>query len=390
MKIKTVILSFALIAFIGALAAGPVAAETKEVIAVGEGKTREEAKENAFREAISQINGIRQDSTAAQNSNSSTIATDKETVNSLVEDNQKNIRTKSGGVIGSWREISSTTNNGIVTIKIAATVQVAAKDGNSNNDTRRKIAVAIFEVNDNNNDPMALSLHKKLVASLTQSRRFVILDPLADAAIKKEMTRLDESEMDFKQKSMVGQALGAEYLITGSIQNYNSSYVDRTIKLTGEKLQRVEAGAEFNFSIFDIASRQVKWAGTISVKGKANGAQNQATETAAGANLFDEASRQIADDLVQNIYPLRLLDATNPQNLTIGQGGNTVIVGERYGVYQLGEEIKDPYTKESLGRQETEIGTLVITRVTAKLSYGQWEGTAPAVTDPDMVVRKLK
>ena len=390
MKIRTLVLALILLTPLGALVTAQAATEPKEVIAVGEGKTREEAKQNAFREAISQINGLRQDSSTLHNSNSSTIATDKDTVNSLVEDSQKSIRSKSGGVIGSWREISSSTQNGIVTIKIAATVQLSAKDGNTNSDSRRKIAVAVFEVNDSNTDPLALSLHKKLVASLTQSRRFVILDPMADAKIKQEMARLEESEMDYKQKSMVGQALGAEYLITGTIQNYNSTYVDKTIKISGEKIQGVEASAEFAFSIFDIASRQVKWAGTVTVTGKANGVQSQATELAAGANLFEVASREIADDLVQNIYPLRLLNADNPQNLIIGQGGNTVIAGEKYGVYQLGEEMKDPYTKESLGRQETQIGTLVITRVTAKLSYGQWEGTAPTVTDPDLVVRKIE
>ena len=390
MKTKIAVFIFVILAGFSWSASNRLSAETKEVIAVGEGKNREEAKQNAFREAISQINGIRQDSSSVQNSNSSTVANDKDTVNSFVEDSQKNIRTKSGGVIGSWREISSSTANGVVTIKIAATVQVAAKDANSNNDTRRKIAISVFEINDSNSDPLALALHKKLIASLTQSRRFVILDPLADAAIKKEMARLDESEMDAKQKLMVGQAIGAEYLITGSVNNYRSTYVDKTITITGEKVQRFEAGAEFSFSIFDIASRQVKWAGSLPLTGKANGAQNQATETAAATNLFEVASREISDDLVQNIYPIRLLNAENPQNLVIGQGGNTVVVGDRYGVYQLGEELKDPYTKESLGRQESQIGTLVITRVTAKLSYGQWEGTAPAVTDPDLVVRKLK
>ena len=367
-----------------------LAAETREVIVVGQGKTREEAKQNAFNEALSQINGLRQDSSASQNSSSSTVATDKESVNSLVEDSQRNIRTKSGGVIGSWRPISEETLNGIVTIKIAATVEVAAKGTGSNSETRRKIAVSLFEIDDSTSDPASTLLHKKLIASLTQSRRFVILDPLADAKIKAEMARLDESEMDFKQKSMVGQALGAEYLITGSIHGLSSTYANRTITVTGEKIQRYETTADFNFSIFDIASRQVKWAGSLPLKGKANGPQDAATETLAYANLFDLAGKEIADDLVQNIYPIRLLNAENPQNLVIGQGGNSIIVGEKYGVYQLGDEIKDPYTKESLGRQETKIGTLVITRVTAKLSYGQWEGAAPTVSDPDLVVRKLK
>lgn len=39
-------------------------------------------------------------------------------------------------------------------------------------------------------------------------------------------------------------------------------------------------------------------------------------------------------------------------------------------MFALGEEITDPDTGEKLGRNEAEIGKIKITRVTAKLSYG--------------------
>jgi len=54
-----------------------------------------------------------------------------------------------------------------------------------------------------------------------------------------------------------------------------------------------------------------------------------------------------------------------------------VKLGQIWTVFALGEVIKDPDTGENLGRNEAEIGTIKITRVTAKLSYGE----APRTTE---------
>jgi hypothetical protein len=58
--------------------------------------------------------------------------------------------------------------------------------------------------------------------------------------------------------------------------------------------------------------------------------------------------------------------------ITINRGeGAGVAVGQTWTVFALGQEITDPDTGEKLGRNEAEIGTIKITRVTPKLSYGE-------------------
>ncbi len=57
--------------------------------------------------------------------------------------------------------------------------------------------------------------------------------------------------------------------------------------------------------------------------------------------------------------------------ITINREGAGVKVGEVWTVFALGDEITDPDTGEKLGRNEAEIGTITISRVTAKLSYGE-------------------
>ena len=57
--------------------------------------------------------------------------------------------------------------------------------------------------------------------------------------------------------------------------------------------------------------------------------------------------------------------------VTLNQGGDLLKEGDIYEVFQFGERIIDPYTKESLGREEIFCGTIQVTRVNPKSSYAK-------------------
>ena len=58
-------------------------------------------------------------------------------------------------------------------------------------------------------------------------------------------------------------------------------------------------------------------------------------------------------------------------NLDLNTGGDVVSVGQVFDLMQLGEKVKDAYTKESLGKSETKIGTVEIIQVSPKQSKGK-------------------
>ena len=58
-------------------------------------------------------------------------------------------------------------------------------------------------------------------------------------------------------------------------------------------------------------------------------------------------------------------------SVTIGSGGSSLKIGQHFRVMALGGELKDPYTGESLGRQENDIGEIVITDVQFKTSQAK-------------------
>jgi len=60
------------------------------------------------------------------------------------------------------------------------------------------------------------------------------------------------------------------------------------------------------------------------------------------------------------------------KEVTINRGeGGGVAVGETFNAYALGEELIDPDTKESLGREEVKVGKVKITQVNPKTSIGE-------------------
>ena len=63
------------------------------------------------------------------------------------------------------------------------------------------------------------------------------------------------------------------------------------------------------------------------------------------------------------IYPIAVVSVSNDV-VTFNQGGETVQVGRVYRLVKLGANLQDPYTKESLGQEELEVGRAEVISVT--------------------------
>jgi uncharacterized protein Veg len=81
------------------------------------------------------------------------------------------------------------------------------------------------------------------------------------------------------------------------------------------------------------------------------------------ARAADVISRQIVDA----IAPIKVESVLGDQ-LFLGQGGKSIKVGQKYRLLLAGDVIVDSYTKESLGRQEIEVGLIEIVEVQSKVA----------------------
>ena len=79
----------------------------------------------------------------------------------------------------------------------------------------------------------------------------------------------------------------------------------------------------------------------------------------------------------QAIYPPIVLNFDG-EDIMFNYGGSDVKVGTQFNLYRTGKEIFDPYTKESLGKQEKLIGTVTVVDVMPKFSIARFDDTKTA------------
>ena len=84
-----------------------------------------------------------------------------------------------------------------------------------------------------------------------------------------------------------------------------------------------------------------------------------------------EMAEKIANRIANVIFPPKVVNKREKQ-ITINRGeGTDIAVGQSWNVFAIGEELIDPDTKESLGKEEVLIGKVKILSVLPKTSTAE-------------------
>lgn len=353
----------------------PAPAASVEVQVTGAGTSYTEAVANGLVEAIQQVTGVAVDAKQEMQSVAAAAAVNDNRVVSMANVSQEAIQRTANGVVRSYRVLETEADEPAhVVLQMAVVVEKFEAKG-LDGAARRRIAVAAFAASGGAR-AVADPLRDHIAAYLTQARRFAVLDRSEEAAYSQEMALL-QREAPATERIRIGQVIGADYIVTGTIRHAGVSRSDRTIALTGERIVSAASSLEIDWQVLEIATRQIKWAGTERLQ--AGGA--------ALSSLLDRAASGIADGITQAIYPMRLIDVSDPNALVINQGAGTVHPGQQLRAMQLGKQMIDPYTKEALGRVEHEVAVVQVQRVDNKLSYARLlSGSVPA-SGADVVLR---
>lgn len=124
----------------------------------------------------------------------------------------------------------------------------------------------------------------------------------------------------------------------------------------------MEAEVVIDYRVLLFATRQIKFANTLSMKVALKDDSLNTNEQVLG-----QIARQISNDILNAIYPLKVASVENGE-VIFSQSLNQ---GDVYECFSLGKAIKDSYTKETTGRIETKSGSIEVTRSTPKLSYAK-------------------
>ena len=241
------------------------------------------------------------------------------------------------------------------------------------------------------------SLDSQLIDRVNATRKFDIVGRSDLNEVIKEQDLGASGNVDAKTAAKAGKLTGAKYLLVATVDDYQD-YVERaTFEGTGRQAtKRVfrfsVVGKVYdsttgkllesaNFQTGNDAFKQIQEERNYSVK---DGELSDEMMVAVSRTMAEKIANRVADV----IFPAKIMVKRDTQ-VTINRGeGAGVAVGDTFNVFALGEEMIDPDTKESLGREEVKVGKVKIAEVDPKFSKADvLEDTGIA---PGAILRKAQ
>lgn len=327
----------------------------------GSGPTFKRAVLDGLKMALSQVNGaaVAASTTTSISSSSSGSGENKEYVYS--NDFRQHIETATKGVVKSWDVISERQDPNLGNMIFLQMKVTVAKYKESVQLERLRLAFSDFDVVTEGGDTRikkktASKIQQRITNYLTQTRRFAILDRQKMEQTNRELVLIQGSNFKVEEMARLGNKVGADYMVLGTLDVAQTYKTEQTMQSTGKRFVNTISELSFTVQIIDVATSQIKYSDTFEL--------NDETSL---EMLVKDSSRQAGEAILNAIYPIRVLAVQN-DNVTFGQGGKTVQKNRSYNLVRLGEKLYDPYTKESLGRNEIIVGEVKVINVQAKTS----------------------
>ncbi len=207
-------------------------------------------------------------------------------------------------------------------------------------------------------------LTQEMISSITQTRKFSVLDRANNKAYKSEKDIILSKDAHKDEILKLGNILGTDYLIVSTISDFRISNNSSISSLTGQEISDLQAFATIQYKIIAMATKQIKWSNTTTIDFVPTGNSDEQIFQ----NVLNKISSDITYEIIENIYPLKIAKLSRNGSAIISQN---LKEGAVYNVFDLGEKIYDEYTKEFLGYDEIQTGKIRITRSLPKVSYGQ-------------------
>jgi hypothetical protein len=212
---------------------------------------------------------------------------------------------------------------------------------------------------------------------LARNPKFTLLDRDTQSAILKEKQILNSDDAPIAEKVRLGEVLGADYMLVGTIQQAEILVTEKISPIIGSKTRRYKAFMDVEYSLIVGPTRQVTAADQLRIKLEDDQVKalmekwesDDVDYTEMRNKLVERAANTIADMVSETLYPIRV--ATIQQNgmLILNQGGNRFAEGDMLEISTIGDDIIDPETGSSLGKEEMLIAMVKVTKILPRFSY---------------------
>ena len=296
----------------------------------------------------------------------------------------------------------------IITLS-ASGLTVSAKASEASQHLKPIVAVSSFENRSSYQSDATYTLSNALADQLTdgliQTDAYVVLERQAIGQVLAEQDGAMGDRVSRSQSARIGQLTGAQVLVMGVITDFDldtgksgagvsfgnfrigkskqKAHVALIVRLvdttTGEVLASREVSAEAKASKTSLG---------LDIKGITfDGTDFQKTPLGeATKSAIEQAVHFIAEKARQVRFQARVIQVDDEAIVISAGERNNVGAGTMFTVMSVGRELKDPFTGELLGYDQSPIGRITINRVFDRFAYAAPANLADMVKVGDFVV----
>jgi TolB-like protein len=220
---------------------------------------------------------------------------------------------------------------------------------------------------------LSRQLNQNLISELTQARKFRVLDREYLVELAGEQNVLISDEVPVKETLRLGQNLGADYLVVGTITGYRVD--QKSTEALGVTTVQHEAALVFGYRVIALATREVMWSGTYNEffnhRRLRKLVPKNSDERQVSDAVIAHAAHDVASELLDLIFPIKVLSMNAGNEVYLNQGGIRVKAGEIFEIFSPGQKVVDPDTGLTMRPDGARVATIEITSVRAKFSVGR-------------------
>lgn len=225
-------------------------------------------------------------------------------------------------------------------------------------------------------DEVAAAIRARLNDTLTQTKRFIVLDREFGEEMQAEIDHINSGNVRLQDTARLGQQLATDLILIPTIERFEYPRSVRNLRMSDRQVTSYSGGGRITLRLINAATGEVVMSDSFDHQLASTG-PSTLPRTVDGkgmaAAMMDSLSGQIGTAIITGIFPVSVVAMTGDQ-VVLSQGGESLKAGQRWQAVMLGEELKDPQTGRSLGRNETPCCTIRVDRVAAQTSYGTIEG----------------
>jgi len=263
---------------------------------------------------------------------------------------------------------------------------VSARGGEEGQLQRLKKRIAVFKFEDKTahvyrwwtGQPVGEGMADMLTTALVKSGKYRVLERQEiEEVVLKEQALGQSGAVTPESAAKVGKLLGAELAIVGSVSEFGYKEMEKGGRIGGISVggKKMSSTVAIDVRFINTTTGEIITAETVR-KEKSTAGLSVFTpkidfkdEKEFDESLVGKATREAIDELVKKIDAATLNLPWEAKVARVSPDGSVIInsgaeagvqVGDVFVVYRKGEEIIDPDTGESLGSEDTKVGTIQV------------------------------